>query len=92
MNPALIRTFLIRLFGLLLISMLLVLAMSEGFYLLIRNDSERAPKTFEITIPAGTAERIAAGEAGPEIPNTVFVVGDTLTVHNLDSTSVPKPW
>jgi hypothetical protein len=87
MNPSLIHAFLSRFFGLLLVSLLIVLVMSEGFYFFIRNDSERAPQTFEITIPAGTAERIAAGEPGPEIPNTVFVVGDTLTVHNLDNTS-----
>ena len=87
LNPTLIYSFLRRFFGLLIISLALVLAISEGFYLLIRNDSERAPQTFEITIPAGTAERIAAGQPGPEIPNLVYVVGDTLTVHNLDSTS-----
>lgn len=87
LNPTLVHAFLRRFFGLLIVSLLIVLVMSEGFYFFIRNDSERAPQTFEITIPAGTAERIAAGEPGPEIPNTVFVVGDTLTVHNLDSTS-----
>lgn len=87
MKPTLVHAFLRRLFGLLLVSLLLVLAMSEGFYFFIRNDSERAPQTFEITIPAGTAAKITAGESGPEIPNTVFVVGDTLTVHNLDNTS-----
>ena len=87
MNPALVHAFLRRFFGLLLVSMLGVLLISEGFYFLIRNDSERAPETIEITIPAGTAEHIAAGEPGPEIPNMVFVVGDTLNVHNLDSTS-----
>ncbi len=87
MNPALVHAFLRRFFGLFLVSLLFVLAMSEGFYFFIRNDSERAPETIEITIPAGTSERIAAGESGPEIPNMVFVVGDTLTVHNLDSTS-----
>lgn len=87
LSPALVNAFFRRFFGLLLISILLVLMISEGFYYLTRNNTERAPMTFEITIPAGTAERIAAGESGPEITNTVFVVGDTLTVHNLDSTS-----
>ena len=87
MKTSLINAFLRRFFGLLMISLLIVLALSEGFYFLTRSDSEREPETFEVTIPAGTAERIAAGESGPEIPNTVFVVGDTLTVHNLDSTS-----
>ena len=87
MKPALVNAFLRRFFGLLVVSIFVVLLISEGFYLLIRNDSERAPETIEITIPAGTADLIAAGMPGPEIPNMVFVVGDTLTVHNLDTTS-----
>jgi hypothetical protein len=87
MNPQLMRSFARRFFALLLVSVAVVLLLSEGFYRLIHTDSERAPQTFEITIPAGTAERIAAGEPGPEIPNTVFVVGDTLLVHNQDSVS-----
>ena len=86
-KPSIIHAFLRRFFGLLIFSILLVLIISEGFYLLIRNDSERAPQTFEITIPVGTAKRILAGEPGPKIPEMVFVVGDTLTVHNLDDTS-----
>jgi hypothetical protein len=87
MTPALLHAFARRFIILLLVSMAAVLMFSEGFYRLIRTDSERAPQTFEITIPAGTAERITAGEPGPEIPNTVFVVGDTLLVHNQDSVS-----
>jgi hypothetical protein len=87
MSASLLHSFIRRFFILLLVSMAAVLLFSEGFFRLIRTDSERAPQTFEIIIPAGTAERIAAGELGPEIPNTVFVVGDTLLVHNQDSTS-----
>ncbi|MFC1996505.1 hypothetical protein ACFLXI_02720 [Chloroflexota bacterium] len=87
MNPFLLHAFLRRFFGLLIVSLVIVLAISEGFYFLIHNDSERPPQVFEITIPPGTAERVAAGDPGPVIPNMVFVVGDTLTVHNLDSTS-----
>jgi hypothetical protein len=87
MKTSLLNAFFRRFWGLLFISLLIVLAVSEGFYYLTRSESERAPETFEITIPVGTAERIAAGGKGPEIPNTVFVVGDTLIVHNLDSTS-----
>jgi hypothetical protein len=86
-NTKLLHAFARRFFILLLVSVAAVLLFSEGFYRLIRTDSERAPQTFEITIPARTAERIAVGESGPEIPNTVFVVGDTLLVHNLDSVS-----
>ena len=87
MNPTLVHTFLRRVFGLLLVSVMLVILISEGFYFLIHNESERSPETIEITIPAGTSEQIAAGGPGPELPNMVFVVGDILTVHNQDSTS-----
>ena len=87
MNPTLVHTFLRRFFGLLFVAILLVLLISEGFYFLIHNESERSPETIEITIPAGTADQIAAGGSGPEIPNKVFVVGDKLVVHNLDSSS-----
>lgn len=87
MTPNLLHAFARRFFILLLVSIVAVLLFSEGFYRLIRTDSERPPQTFEITIPSGTAERIAAGDPGPDIPNTVFVVGDTLLVHNQDSVS-----
>ena len=87
MDPSLVNSFLRRFFGLLVVSILIVLLISEGFYFLIHSDSERAPETIEITIPAGTADQIAAGGSGPELPNMVFVVGDTLIVHNLDRTS-----
>jgi hypothetical protein len=84
MNPALFRSLARRFFFLLLVSSAAVLLFSEGFYRLIHNESERAPKTIEITIPAGSAERIAEGQPGPELPGMVFVIGDTLLVHNLD--------
>ena len=87
MDPSLVNSFLRRFFGLLVVSILIVFLISEGFYWLIHSDSERAPETIEITIPAGTADQIAAGGSGPELPNMVFVVGDTLVVHNLDRTS-----
>ncbi|GAB4497940.1 MAG: hypothetical protein OHK0052_10420 [Anaerolineales bacterium] len=64
----------------------IVLLISESIYLLQRNETERAPQNFEITIPNGTAAKIEAGGPGPYIPQTVFVVGDTLTVHNQDVT------
>ncbi len=46
----------------------------------------REPERIELVIPAGTAERVAAGEAPPGIPqNMTFVIGDTLVVVNQDS-------
>jgi hypothetical protein len=41
-----------------------------------------------LTIPDGTAERVAAGQPSPSIPSSLeFVVGDTLVVANEDSVS-----
>jgi hypothetical protein len=46
----------------------------------------RAPERIELVIPAGTAARVAAGEAPPSIPaNMSFVIGDTLVVVNQDT-------
>ncbi len=45
----------------------------------------RAPQEIVLTIPKGTAERVARGEQPPSIPqNMIFVVGDTLVVKNED--------
>jgi hypothetical protein len=54
------------------------------FYFL--RETARAPKTIELVIPAGAAQRIAKGEQPPSIPeNMTFVVGDKLLVINQDS-------
>ena len=86
-DRSVLHAFLHRFLGLLIVALGVVFLISEGFYFLTRDDTERAPQTFEITIPAGTAQRIEAGGKGPEISNTVFVIGDTLLVHNLDNVS-----
>jgi hypothetical protein len=47
------------------------------------NTTSRAPKRVELVIPAGTAEKVAQGEA--VLPaEQIFVVGDTLVVYNKD--------
>ncbi len=71
-----------------LISVLIGLAagavINEITFLFLR-ETARAPKTIELVIPAGTAERVARGETPPTIPDSmVFVVGDTLLVKNED--------
>jgi hypothetical protein len=49
-------------------------------------DSNRAPETVELRIPAGTAEKVSRGETPPDIPEEMtFVVGDVLLVRNEDS-------
>lgn len=86
MKPHLVRDFWLRTAILLSATIAIVLLISESIYLLQRDETERTPQTFEITIPNGTAANIQNGAPGPYIPQTVFVVGDTLTVHNHDIT------
>lgn len=67
------------------ISIGLVFVGSELAFYFQKETTDRAPKEVELIIPAGTAARIAAGMAVPEIPEEmVFVLGDTLVVKNED--------
>lgn len=69
----------------LVVSTLAVIVISEVGIRLQRENSARAPKTVELTIPAGTASKVEAGLEAPGIPNEMtFVLGDVLLVHNLD--------
>ena len=53
---------------------------------IFQRETARQPKTVTITIPLGTAGRVALGEKPPTIPeNMIFVVGDVLVVENNDS-------
>ncbi|MBN1665554.1 MAG: hypothetical protein JW862_00635 [Anaerolineales bacterium] len=83
-EPYIWRAFWIRFFVLLVAALVLTLGISELFYALQRTDTERSAEVIEITIPAGTAQQIADGGPGPELPAMIFVVGDTLMVHNQD--------
>lgn len=68
-----------------LLGLLLAALTTEISYQLLKREN-RAPQRIELVIPAGTAERIAQGEAPPNIPKELtFVVGDTLAVVNQDS-------
>ena len=52
---------------------------------LFMRETARPPQTVEITIPPGTAERVAQGEQPPTIPeNMTFVIGDVLVINNQD--------
>lgn len=86
MKPEQLRSLLIR-FGLSLVfSIALILGISEGYYLLTRDSTSRAPEIIELVIPAGTSESIALGQSVLGIPKSlVFVMGDTLIVKNQDS-------
>lgn len=71
---------------LLLLSVLLVWIGSEVAYAYLRSDFDRPPENVTLTIPAGTAVRVAAGLEEPAIPAELsFVVGDTLIVYNDDN-------
>ncbi|OGO33654.1 MAG: hypothetical protein A2Z16_10880 [Chloroflexi bacterium RBG_16_54_18] len=74
-----------RLFILFIISIAIVWGVSEVAFLLQKEAYDRPPKVIELVIPGGTADRIAAGQPVPAIPEEmVFVVGDTLVIHNAD--------
>lgn len=72
----------------LLVGLLLAWGMSEAAFFILKDSSDHVPQQIELVIPAGTAERVARGEAPPSIPpDMVFVIGDTLAVKNEDSVS-----
>ena len=53
---------------------------------IFQRETARMPQMITITIPPGTADRVALGEAPPSIPeNMTFVVGDVLVVENNDA-------
>ena len=80
------KPYLIRLLVIFIISVIAMLVITEGAYALQKDDTDRPPKTVQIVIPPGTAQRIAAGEEVDTLPdNLVFVIGDTLEVVNQDS-------
>lgn len=67
-----------------LIGMLFGVVVSEISFLWLRQ-YDRAPQRIELTIPSGTAVKIAQGQAAPGIPTDMgFVRGDTLVVINQD--------
>jgi hypothetical protein len=81
-----LRPYLNRLVITVVISIVIVAAMNEGFYLLQRENTDRGPQTIELVIPHGTAERVATGEKMVGLPEKmVYVVGDVLEVVNQDS-------
>ncbi len=70
-----------------IIGIVLSIAISEGAYQALRDDTDRAPQTVELVIPDGTAEQVEAGNAVESIPEKmVFVEGDVLLVKNEDTT------
>ncbi len=84
-NPMIKKGF-IRLIVTLFISVVLVWVGSEVAFYFLKSDTDRLPDDIELVIPIGTAEKVAAGEPIPTIPDEMtFVLGDTLIVNNQDS-------
>ncbi len=80
------RPYLVRLGVVVVISLVFVAVFNEAVYMLQKDKSDRAPKTIQLVIPAGTAQQVADGEQVPGIPDEMqFVVGDVLEVRNEDS-------
>lgn len=70
-----------------LLASVFVGGINEGAHQLFKEDTDRTPKTIEIDIPSGTAEKVESGQQVPSIPEEmVFVVGDRLRVNNHDTT------
>lgn len=69
----------------LLIGMFIGALVSEIPFLFLQ-ETARPPQEILLTIPIGTAERVARGEQSPSIPESmIFVVGDILVVENKDA-------
>lgn len=80
------RPYLIRLSITLVIATVFAFLFNEITYLMLKENTDRAPTTVRLVIPAGTAERVAAGEQPPDLPaEMTFVVGDVLEVQNNDT-------
>jgi hypothetical protein len=81
------RPYLVRLGVVAAISFVFVALFNEAVYILQKDKSDRPPRTIQLVIPAGTADRVAKGEDVPGIPDQMqFVVGDVLEVRNEDIT------
>lgn len=68
-----------------LLGLLVAAVTIELSYQLLKREN-REPQQIELVIPAGTAQKVAGGQAPPSIPEDMtFVVGDTLVVVNQDT-------
>lgn len=85
MKPEVWNAIFKRAIVMLLAATVIMFVITEGVYLLRKDRVSRSPQVIELTIPAGTADRVEQGQALEEIPRQmIFVVGDTLLVNNQD--------
>ncbi len=69
-----------------LAGLLIGVLVSEVSFYLLNDGTTRPPKLVQLDIPAGTAARVALGQASPSLPASMtFVLGDTFRVTNHDS-------
>ena len=87
MSQNTLRPYLIRLGIIFAISLAFVIVFNEVTFRLQKDETDRPPKTIQLIIPAGTADRIAAGEEVFDVNEMEFVLGDVLEVVNQDSDS-----
>jgi hypothetical protein len=81
-----LRLYVRRLLIITAVTIVAVFLASEAAFAYVNRDIDRAPKEVELVIPEGTAERVAAGEPVPGIPEEmIFVLGDVLVVRNEDA-------
>ncbi len=81
-----IRLFALRLLITMVLGFLIAIGIDEFTFIFMKSEAGRGPMRIELVIPAGTADKVARGEADPALPDTmVFVQGDTLVVINKDS-------
>jgi tetrahydromethanopterin S-methyltransferase subunit B len=74
-----------RIFISMFFGILIGLILSEAAFFIIGRTT-RPPQIFTITIPLGTAEKVAQGESPIKLPESkIYVVGDQLVVKNEDS-------
>jgi hypothetical protein len=85
-NGSSLKKGLIRLAITFLIALGVVWIGSEVAFYTLKENTDRVPQQIELVIPAGTANKVAAGESVPTIPDEMtFVLGDTLIVKNEDT-------
>ena len=75
-----------RIFGSMLVGLLISGLVSEVAFRTMGNTSSRSPQTIELIIPAGTSEKVSKGQSVVS-DGLIFMVGDTLKLVNQDSTA-----
>jgi len=73
-----------RIFGSMLVGILISGIISEIAFQIMGNTTSRPPQTVELIIPAGTSEKVSKGQSVVS-DGMIFMVGDTLELINQDS-------